>query len=190
MSLLAPTLQAFFTERLISQRSSSPQTIAAYRDTFRLLLAYAHTQTGIFSDGQTGCSQLPCPEADSAYNQFSTPGKRAGFMVVDVSRLSACGAPVLPAGVRVTLGTLIRGADKEPHIGRVLKVSRWTLRIGTARRFVIPTPRPPFRVEVRIAPTYSPLHFGGSDQRQLGGQVGFRFSLRRTGETVTPPPCS
>ena len=36
-----PTLQAFFTERLITQRDSSPQTIAAYRDTFRLLLAFA-----------------------------------------------------------------------------------------------------------------------------------------------------
>jgi hypothetical protein len=153
-------------------------------------LRYAHTQTGIFSDGQTGCSQLPCVEADSAYNQFATSSGRPGYMVVDVSRLSACGAPVRPAGVRVTLGTLIRGADKEPHIGRVLTIRRWTLRIGTARRFVIPTPVPPFRVEVRIAPTYSPLHFGGSDQRQLGGQVGFSFSLRRTGETVTPPPCS
>src|SRR6266571_9527715 len=38
MSQLAPTLQAFFTERLITQRDSSPQTIASYRDTFRLLL--------------------------------------------------------------------------------------------------------------------------------------------------------
>ncbi len=46
MSLLAPTLQAFFTERLITQRNSSPQTIAAYRDTFRLLLCFAHEQTG------------------------------------------------------------------------------------------------------------------------------------------------
>ena len=46
MSLLAPTLQAFFTERLISQRNSSPQTIAAYRDTFRLLLSFAREQTG------------------------------------------------------------------------------------------------------------------------------------------------
>lgn len=40
MTALAPTLQAFFTERLISQRQASPNTIAAYRDTFRLLLAY------------------------------------------------------------------------------------------------------------------------------------------------------
>jgi integrase/recombinase XerD len=46
MTLLAPSLQAFFCERLITQRNSSPQTIAAYRDTFRLLLAFAHEQTG------------------------------------------------------------------------------------------------------------------------------------------------
>ena len=41
MSTLAPTLQAFFTERLIRQRQVSPHTIAAYRDTLRLLLGYA-----------------------------------------------------------------------------------------------------------------------------------------------------
>ena len=46
MTALAPTLQAFFTQRLITQRNASPQTIAAYRDTFRLLLAFAHDQTG------------------------------------------------------------------------------------------------------------------------------------------------
>ncbi len=46
MTLLAPALQAFFTGRLITQRNSSPQTIAAYRDTFRLLLCFAHQQTG------------------------------------------------------------------------------------------------------------------------------------------------
>lgn len=41
MSALAPTVQAFFTERLITQRNASPHTIAAYRDTFRLLLRFA-----------------------------------------------------------------------------------------------------------------------------------------------------
>ncbi len=34
-------LQSFFTERLIQQRCASPNTIASYRDTFRLLLRYA-----------------------------------------------------------------------------------------------------------------------------------------------------
>ena len=46
MTALAPALQAFFTERLITQRGSSPETIAAYRDAFRLLLRFAQKQTG------------------------------------------------------------------------------------------------------------------------------------------------
>lgn len=46
MTALAPTLEAFFTDWLINQRRASPSTIAAYRDTFRLLLAYLQRQTG------------------------------------------------------------------------------------------------------------------------------------------------
>jgi len=46
MTLIAETLEAFFCERLIAQRNSSPQTIASYRDTLRLLLCFAHRQTG------------------------------------------------------------------------------------------------------------------------------------------------
>lgn len=46
MTILAPTLQAFFTERLIAQRHASGHTVAAYRDTFRLLLAFAEDRTG------------------------------------------------------------------------------------------------------------------------------------------------
>jgi site-specific recombinase XerD len=46
MSALAPALQAYFTARLITQRSSSPETIAAYRDAFRLLLRFAQERTG------------------------------------------------------------------------------------------------------------------------------------------------
>jgi site-specific recombinase XerD len=46
MTLLAPTLEAFFTERLISQRRASPHTIASYRATFELLLGFTQEQTG------------------------------------------------------------------------------------------------------------------------------------------------
>jgi integrase/recombinase XerD len=46
MTALAPTLQAFFVERLINQKDASPRTIAAYRDTLKLLLRYASEQTG------------------------------------------------------------------------------------------------------------------------------------------------
>jgi len=46
MTTLAPTLEAFFTSRLINEKGASPHTIAAYRDTFRLLLGFAQTHTG------------------------------------------------------------------------------------------------------------------------------------------------
>lgn len=46
MSALAPTLEAFFTERLIGQRHASPNTVAAYRDAWRLLLRFALARTG------------------------------------------------------------------------------------------------------------------------------------------------
>ena len=46
MSLLAPTLEAFFTERLLTQRQASAHTVSAYRDTFRLLLRFAAAATG------------------------------------------------------------------------------------------------------------------------------------------------
>jgi site-specific recombinase XerD len=46
MSALAPTLQAFFTDRLTRQRHASPQTVAAYRDTWRLLLTFTARRTG------------------------------------------------------------------------------------------------------------------------------------------------
>jgi integrase/recombinase XerD len=46
MTALAPTLQAFFTDRLVRQRQVSPETVAAYRDALKLLLAFAQRQTG------------------------------------------------------------------------------------------------------------------------------------------------
>lgn len=39
-------LQSFFTERLLRERRVSPHTIAAYRDSFRLLLAFAKQRLG------------------------------------------------------------------------------------------------------------------------------------------------
>jgi integrase/recombinase XerD len=46
VTALAPVLQAFFTDRLIAQRQVSGHTVAAYRDAFRLLLAFAQSRTG------------------------------------------------------------------------------------------------------------------------------------------------
>jgi integrase/recombinase XerD len=41
MNALAPTLQTFFTDRLVRQRHASPETVAAFRDGLRLLVGFA-----------------------------------------------------------------------------------------------------------------------------------------------------
>jgi integrase/recombinase XerD len=46
MTTLAPTLQAFFTDHLTRQRHASGHTVAAYRDSWRLLLGFTQQATG------------------------------------------------------------------------------------------------------------------------------------------------
>jgi len=60
VTLVAGVLEAFFTERLHHQRAASPNTIAAYRDTFRLLLAFAQQRL------RKPPSALPLAELDAA----------------------------------------------------------------------------------------------------------------------------
>src|SRR5262249_58658389 len=45
-TFLAPHVQAFVTQHLCQQKQASPQTIASYRDTFRLFLTFVKDTTG------------------------------------------------------------------------------------------------------------------------------------------------
>ena len=58
-STLPALLQKFFTERLMAQMEASPNTIAGYRDTFRLLLLFASQQAGKVP------TQIPITDLDS-----------------------------------------------------------------------------------------------------------------------------
>ena len=60
MSALAPSLQAWFTDRLIRERDASPHTIASYRDTIRLLLTYA-SETLAVEPSKLDLDQLDAP---------------------------------------------------------------------------------------------------------------------------------
>ena len=60
MSHLGPSLQAFFTDRLLTQRQASPNTIAAYRHTFQLLLRFATDRTGT-PPSELDITQLDAP---------------------------------------------------------------------------------------------------------------------------------
>jgi hypothetical protein len=42
--LIGPLLQGFFAKHLIQHKHVSPETVASYRDAFRLLLQYVHKQ--------------------------------------------------------------------------------------------------------------------------------------------------
>jgi integrase/recombinase XerD len=60
MSALAPTLQAFFTDRLIRQRQASPHTITAYRNTWRLLIVFTAQRIGK-APGRLDVADLDAP---------------------------------------------------------------------------------------------------------------------------------
>ena len=133
-------------------------------------LRLAHAETGVFTDGWMG--------AESAYNQYASPTGRGGNIVVRLGRW-AWGGPDKPGRVLIRVGTLVKGADKQPHIGRVTATRRWTIHSLSRATFVIPAPRPPFRVEVTVRPTFSPSDYEGeSDRRELGAQVGYLFIPR------------
>ncbi len=138
-------------------------------------LRLAHAQTGVFTDGWMG--------SESAYNQYATQTGQGGNVLVSLSR-KTWGGPDKPGRVLIRVGPLVRGADKQPHIGHVTASRRWTIHSGERGTFVMPTPRPPFRVEVTIDPTFSPADYPGqSDRRELGAVVGYRFYQR--GEAPT-----
>ena len=72
MSALAPTVQAWFTEHLLTQRQASPRTVAAYRDTLRMLLAFAQARTG------KAPSQLDVADVDATLDRRLPHPSRAG----------------------------------------------------------------------------------------------------------------
>ena len=76
MTLLAPTLQAYFTDRLLRQRQASPHTVTAYRRAWRLLVVYAAGQTGkaSVSGATVGSNQTA---AETAVETTGTAGQTA-----------------------------------------------------------------------------------------------------------------
>ena len=71
MTALAPTLQAFFTDRLITQRQASPHTVAAYRDALRLLLVFASARRGK-QPSQLDIADLDAPLIGAFLNHLET----------------------------------------------------------------------------------------------------------------------
>jgi hypothetical protein len=134
-------------------------------------LRLREARSGIFADGWIG--------EHAAYSQFSTPDGRPGTIEVTVSRVGIgadSGDP--PGNVAVHVGPLGVGPDNQPALASVSTTETWTVVGGQERTFRIPSPAPPFRVEVTVDPTFVPWELDparSSDRRRLGAQVSFRF---------------
>jgi hypothetical protein len=125
-------------------------------------LRLASAVDGVYGDGWMG--------ANAAYSQYAGgPGRVA----VTLSR-EAWGGKDVPGEVTVRVGPAVANDAGGASIGRVTAQRTLTLRRLQRRALVLPTPRAPYRVEVSVAPTFSPSTFGSADTRDLGAQVTFR----------------
>jgi hypothetical protein len=127
-------------------------------------------ETGLYADNWSG----PTPATYTRYD------RGRGTVRVHVSRVE-WGGPDVPGKVTIRMGTVVIGADHQPHIGRVTAVRRWTVHAHKARDFVLPTAGNRFRVEVTVTPTFKPhaLVPELSDNRPLGAVIDYRFRPSR-----------
>jgi hypothetical protein len=124
--------------------------------------------TGIYPDGWMS--------SFSAYTRYSTEGNRSGRMRITLSGPPQ-GAQEVTTHVTVSIGPIVIGDDKQPHLGKPSEVRRFDLRSKRARVLTLRAPGPRFRVEIEVTPTFIPseLSPGASDNRPLGAQVRYVF---------------
>src|SRR5262245_5717382 len=134
---------------------------------------YATPRPPVLRSWLRGVSRDGWMASAATYDRYSTPGGRPGTLRVEVSR-AVWGGPDRPGHVVVTIGPL---ATSRAGSARTAVTARrmWTVHSLEERAFMLPTPPPPFEVQISIRPTFSPADYGSTDTRQLGAQVGFAF---------------
>src|SRR5918993_347296 len=134
MTLLAPTLQGFFTDRLIGQRNASPHTVGAYRDTFRLLLTFASRRLAMPA-GQLRIDDLS-PGVIAAFLDHleAERGNRANVTyLIDAEIDALLDAPdrATPTGRR-DHALLVLTIQTGLRISELISLTRQDLHLGTA----------------------------------------------------------
>lgn len=152
--------------------------IAAERGLLRLVrveepLRLRESLRGVFSDGWIG-SIAPADTVFGDYSLFDAPAK-PGTAYVTLRR-AFCG-PKAPGRVRIDLGTLGLGPEKNGVIDRITESRGWVIDSCGERTFPIETPGGPFHVTVSITPPFQPAVLDPtlSERRYLGAQLGVRF---------------
>jgi hypothetical protein len=115
---------------------------------------------GVYPDGWMGSSA-------SLTEHSGSPGR----LSIGLSR-EAWRGPLPPAHVAIGVGKPVLGADGKLTVPRPLARRSFILD-RKARTVSVPVPKPPYLVEIRLEPTFSPADYGQADTRDLGAQVSF-----------------
>lgn len=130
-------------------------------------LSLRSNQLGVFSDGWMS--------ERAAYNRFDVTEDGPSTAIVSLSRETFCPDDAhLPGVVRVRIGPIGVGDDKQPAIaGTTGEETVYVPACGT-RQIALPAPAAPWRVEVD-AQTFVPADVdpASSDRRRLGAVVSF-----------------
>jgi hypothetical protein len=141
------------TLRLALYRVQQPLRVSSYLE-------------GVYADGWM--------VNDASFTRYPTGAQGPEKLRVHISRESWDG-PSVPGRVVVRVGPLV-SRNGEPAMGSVTSSRTWTVRGGTARTLTLPTPKPPYRVEIHTGSTFSPADTGSLDTRQLGAQVDLQVA--------------
>lgn len=152
---------------LANPRASPPRgSFVLYRTAGRPRLALE--QYGVYADGWMGASAV--------FVRYALPRAR-GFAKVTLSRTGWCGKDV-PGTAIVRIGPLLVDSRRQPAFARVTEKARAVLHSCTSTTILLRAPARPWRVDVKIQPTFVPHELdpqASGDSRQLGAQVGFGF---------------
>jgi hypothetical protein len=128
----------------------------------------AENQTGVAGDGWMSKS--------AAYNRFDVTGDGVGFARVTLSREAFCTAARVPSTMRVRIGPIDIGADKQPKLASVTSSRTLEVKPCESDTVLLRPPPSPWRIEVE-AETFRPAELDprSSDLRELGARVNFGF---------------
>jgi FtsH-binding integral membrane protein len=117
--------------------------------------------------------------ARASYTRYDVSGDGPGFAVVRLSRVGWCPSPPFRSVGRATvrIGPVTIGPDKQPALAEVTDTKTFRVRDCEANGVLLAPPSAPWRLEVTLAPTFSPheIDASSSERRQLGAVLDVRF---------------
>lgn len=138
-------------------KSEPPWTLYKVRSPLRL----NRVVENVYPDGWMG-----------TYAALTQHTGRAGRLRIRLSR-EAWGGPDVPGRVTIDVGRPVLNANGQLRIRRILARRTWVIHRRQAKTFTVPVPKPPYRVDVNVRPTFVPAKYGLGDPRELGAQISF-----------------